>query len=40
MAEDNKWRPQGEEDEDEEELDETVSRMSGCCVVESIPYNL
>ena len=25
MADDNKWKPQGEEDEEEEELDETVS---------------
>ena len=29
MAEDNKWKPQGEEDEEEEELDETVSGMPG-----------
>ena len=35
MADDNKWKPQGEEDEEEEELDETVSRMSGRFVVES-----
>ena len=27
MADDNKWKPQGEEDEEEEELDETVSEM-------------
>ena len=25
MADDNKWKPQGEGDEEEEELDETVS---------------
>ncbi len=29
MADDNKWKPQGEEDEEEEELDETVSEMLG-----------
>ena len=29
MAEDNKWKPQGEADEEEEELDETVSGKSG-----------
>ena len=29
MADDNKWRPQGEEDEEEEELDETVSGIFG-----------
>lgn len=29
MADDSKWKPQGEEDEEEEELDETVSGMSG-----------
>ena len=29
MADGNKWRPQGEGDEEEEELDETVSEMSG-----------
>ena len=28
MADNNKWKPQGEEDEEEEELDETVSGMS------------
>ena len=27
MADDNKWKPQGEEDEEEEELDETVSEI-------------
>lgn len=26
MAEDNKWRPPGDEDDDEEEVDETVGR--------------
>ena len=28
MADNNKWKPQGEEDEEEEEIDETVSGMS------------
>ena len=28
MADNKKWKPQGEEDEEEEELDETVSGMS------------
>ena len=28
MADENKWKPQGEEDEEEEALDETVSEMS------------
>ena len=33
MADDNRWKPQGEDDEEEEELDETVSGISGmpCC---------
>jgi len=26
MAEEQKWKPPGEEDEEEEEIDETVSR--------------
>ncbi len=28
MAEENKWKPPGEEEEEEEELDEAVSRRT------------
>ena len=27
MADENKWKPPGDEEEEEEELDETVSRL-------------
>ena len=29
MAEENRWKPSGEEEEEEEEIDETVSHMGG-----------
>lgn len=41
MAEENKWKPPGEEEEEEEEIDEAVSK--GICLnvdARRISYNL